>query len=150
MRGIFKRWGRVPSLASVVALVAAVIAVSGTAIAFPDGKQPSTKAPNAIDYRNLHLKFGWHGSAGAFKPQAGKDGFGVVHLRGGVEGGTAQQTFRLPKSFRPKHAVVVTVYGGGPEPATLDIHDDGRGFLLGASTSFPASAHLDGVTFSTK
>jgi hypothetical protein len=148
---IFRRMGRRPSPASVLALVAVVLAVSGTAIALPGGKPVSTKAGDALDYGNLKLTFDWiSGPAGTFKPQAAKDNFGVVHLRGGVEGGTAQQAFRLPKGLRPKHAVVMTVYGGGPEPATLDVHDDGKGFLIGATTSFPASASLDGVTFSTK
>jgi hypothetical protein len=150
MSTIIKRLGRGPSPASVLALAAVVIAVSGTAIALPTGKPASTKAASTLDYRNLKLTFGWHSSAGKFKPQAAMDGFGVVHLRGGVEGGTAQQAFRLSKRFRPKHAVVTTVYGGGPDPATLDIHDDGKSFLIGATTSFPASASLDGVTFSKK
>jgi hypothetical protein len=79
-----------------------------------------------------------------------KDPFGIVHLRGMLcEGGSGQNMFQLPTSYRPlrqKTFIVASSATGGV--VRIDVFPDGfvKHFTAGASTTYVS---LEGIMFDT-
>lgn len=71
-----------------------------------------------------------------------KDPWGVVHLKGVIDGGTNDTVFTLPPGYRPSRNLLVVIHRQSG-PSSLIVRADGTlAPLLG-----PNNASLDGVRF---
>jgi hypothetical protein len=122
----------------------------GLAGAYPN---PSLAAPEAwheIGAPGEPAFFsGWANEAPGSEATAGyyEDPFGIVHLKGSINGGIGDTVFILPVGYRPAHVVTEPVFCSScTSPAYVLLYDTGRvaveeGAATGSSTS------LDGITF---
>ena len=159
--------------ALLVAVVAVFVALSGIAGALPgkksvdknDLKKNVVKSKNVgkdaltggdIKESTLNLPAGslpgiTYQQAGPI--QYGKDGFGVVHLRGSATGASIGSTFaNLPAGFRPPSTQLFAAVGGFSSPCAVQVGDDGTVKLFGqggAGGCNPLVVSVDGITFST-
>lgn len=105
-----------PSAGTVIATVALLIALSGTAAGLPRHLAASNVAhgtyasASPLAYTQLTLKNGWLPSPFSTRsPAVAKDSFGIVHFKGAMSNGTTSNAFRLPSEFRPNKDVYVPV-----------------------------------------
>jgi hypothetical protein len=81
--------------------------------------------------------------------QYGKDGFGVVHLRGNATGIAIGGTIAtLPAGFRPAATGAFPVVGGFSSPCSVDVGSDGQVRLFGTGSCNTLVISVDGITFS--
>jgi len=114
-------------------------AVTAAKLAPPEGFR-EVGAPGQPGFQN-----GWHNyTAVAGYVTAGfyKDPWGIVHLKGMVDGGPNNVIFTLPPGYRPGKQLIVVVHRFSG-PASLTVRPNGEiSPLLGS-----ANASLDGITF---
>jgi hypothetical protein len=116
---------------------------------YPSPQLAAPETPQPITFEN-----GWHDYGLAYNPtRYYKDPFGIVHLSGGMSGGTLRGTaFTLPEGYRPcgvaLFAVLSTDGGGGAGnivPASFWIYKNGQAYVQnGGSNAFVS---LEGITF---
>jgi hypothetical protein len=111
---------------------------------------------NPLTFAALPLLTGWDDTASFYGTNPagyGKDGFGIVHLRGGLRrvSGSSNFVAQLPAGFRPAGDVYEASWGyQANDVALLRITPDGiiRAFDSGgASTNVAQFTSLEGVTF---
>ena len=131
---------RLPSPALIISCVALFSALGGGAYA---ATSLSSSSPT---WHNGTYLNGWstYGSSYAHAGYA-KDSNGVVHLRGGVGGGSAEEVFQLPVGYRPTHYVYTTIYTEGGTQGSLEITPTGAVEPFGGSST--SYSGLDGVSF---
>jgi hypothetical protein len=154
--------GRRPTAASVIALVAVVCAMSGTAVAASGALQNGDKliAKHTLSgnrlrngtltasqlkqpvWHTMSLENGWAAfdTANYGAPEYAVDAQGFVHFRGAIKGDSASSgTFtQLPPGFRPAEVNVFlpaasTNGSGGPQDVVLDVQN--TGFVTAEVTS---------------
>ena len=169
-------WKHRPSPAMVVALIALVVAMSGTAVAATNlvngDKLIAKHTLSANRLRNhtvtatqiktlrwhaLTLENGWTAFTGPYAatPAYAKDAFGFVHLRGTVDGSakTTNVIANLPPGFRPPstHAWVPASSTTGifdPQLVNLDIlNSDGSIAIYNGTGANDHFVSLEGVEF---
>ncbi len=132
---------RLPSPALIVACLALFAALGGGAYA------ATSSSSSSIHWKNAALKNGWTPYASGYAPAGyAKDSSGVVHLRGGIKGGTSGSiAFTLPKADRPHHALYLPIYTLDGSEGSLYISKGGHVEPFGSEVSGYTS--LDGVSF---
>jgi hypothetical protein len=131
---------RFPSPALTISCLALFAALGGSTYA------ATSINSSSVHFRDAALENGWvHSSA---TPPVGyaKDSEGIVHLRGGIAGGSSGTVaFVLPRALRPRHILYPVIAGGGPTVAFLTIRPNGSVALTGSGVN--SFAGLDGVSF---
>jgi len=167
-------WSHRPSPAMVVALIALVVATSGTAVAatgLVTGNSLIAKHTlsgnrlrnhtvtglqiKALVWHPLTLENGWvwNGLGYGPAPQYAKDHQGFVHLRGTMDGSgqTSNVCATLPAGFIPPNGAWVTVGATNgvfdPHIVNLDIANDGSISVENGPGANDAFVSLDGVEF---
>jgi len=119
-----------------------------------NGKEGPPGPANLLVFSPLSLQNGWVDTLSLYDTNPvgfARDGFGVVHLRGGVANGTANPIGTLPLGDRPLHEVYAISWGFNAEsPAFVRIDPSGEIFLFdqgGTVTKVKAFGSLEGVTF---
>jgi hypothetical protein len=139
------------SYANVMATIAVFgVIAGGTAVALPDRDSGPRERP--VTFKQLNMLNGCEVfSETLFRPSAGKDSSGIVHLRGVMYGCDPDETlFRLKPKLRPKKSTwsVVVVNGG---LGAVYVNPDGTGHftnVAAATNGDPTeSIFLDGITF---
>jgi hypothetical protein len=132
---------RLPSPALVLSCFALFAALGGGAYA------ASSIGSSSISWHNATLLNHWTRSGTEFAPASyAKDSLGVVHLRGGISGGTSYtKAFALPHGLRPNHVVYLPAVTNDGVGATVIVFPDGRVVPYGGNAS--AFTSLDGVSF---
>jgi hypothetical protein len=138
--GITRLRLRFPSPALIFSCLALFAALGGSTYA------ATSIGSSTIHFQNATLKNGWVHSSHTPPPGYAKDSVGVVHLRGGIAGGSSGTVaFVLPRALRPKHILYPVIVGSGPSAAFLTIRPNGSVALTGSGVS--SFAGLDGVSF---
>jgi hypothetical protein len=167
---MFSRLKENASLAALaLAVIAMFIAIGGVAGALPgknsvdsaDIKKNSVKSSDikndgvtGTDVKESTLKLGGGALPGinyqaAGPIQYGKDGFGVVHLRGSATGASLGNTFAtLPDGFRPSATQLFAAVGGFSSPCAVQVGNDGAVKLFGTGSCNTLVISVDGITFS--
>lgn len=163
-----------PSPALIVAVIALVAALAGTALAGTDGltkavtkskvkKIAKTQADKRIDARVLkHEPLHLIGAAGepAFQNEwsnygtsyssAGfyKDPSGIVHLQGTMNDTTDNSVaFTLPAGYRPGEDLYMPAAGDGPVAANLVVQSDGDVYPDCAGPNCAPAIGIDGLSY---
>ena len=142
--------------ANVMATIAVFgVIAGGTAVALPDGDGGPAKRP--VKFKALTTLNGCGSySENLFRPSAGKDSSGIVHLRGGLGGCDDAEDdvlFRLKPKLRPAKETwaVVPVNGG---LGAVYVQPDGTGHftdVAAATVGDPSEViFLDNVSFPAK
>ena len=125
--------------------VAAGGALTGT---YPSPQLAAPEAPQTIIFQNSWHDYGLAANPAAFY----KDPLGIVHLSGGMAGGTLHATaFTLPAGYRPAGVGVFGVLstdgagGGNIVPATLVVFNNGWAYVQNGGNN--AFVSLEGITF---
>jgi hypothetical protein len=157
-----KRYIRRPSPALVVAMLALVVAMSGTAFAVTQNGD-TLITPRTLSGDRLRLNtvtggeitnLGWGGiilqngwAVGTRHPEAAVDVQGIVHLKGVVTGnGTAATIGTLPKSAAPTSPIYLTARNN--KGATVGIILQSTGSIVVQGTLGPnMHISLDGLTY---
>jgi hypothetical protein len=143
-----------PSKATVLALLALTVSLSGMGLAF--GRGASNQAPTAaaaVHWHALTLQNGWvYAGFGSYHAAYYKDSGGVVHLRGSLSSGTPYPTaaFRLPLAARPVHTLWLTVYALSGASGGLVIYPNGQAKAFddtGTNSDVIGYTSLDGISF---
>ena len=131
---------RLPSPALILSCVALFAALGGGAYA------ATSSSSSSITWKKATLGNGWKNIGGSYAPASyAKDSLGVVHLRGGVYGGTSPFVFTLPKNLRPKHFLALLADTHASIGEELDITPSGTvSAPNGDNTGFTS---LDGISF---
>ena len=133
---------RLPSPALILSCLALFVALGGSTYA------ATSIGSSSIHFTNATLKNGWHNFADGYAPAGyAKDSLGVVHLRGGISGGTSGvPAFLLPSGMRPTHHLDITVFtNAGTAVGYISVSTAGQVTPIGVyAASFTA---LDGVSF---
>ncbi len=130
-----------PSPALILSCLALFAALGGSTYA------ATSSGSSSIHFTNATLMNGWK-KVGVHYAPAGyaKDSLGIVHLRGGIDGGTGGTVaLVLPKGLRPSHSIFPVVAGGGITVGQLEIKPTGKVAPIGSGVSSFTS--LDGVSF---
>lgn len=116
---------------------------------YPSPQLAAPEAPRPITFEN-----GWHDYGLAYNPaRFYKDPLGIVHLSGGMTGGTLHMTaFTLPEGYRPVGVALFPVLStdgaggsGNIVPACFFIYRNGTAYVQnGGSNAFVS---LEGITF---
>jgi hypothetical protein len=131
---------RLPSPALIISCVALFSALGGGAYA---ATSLSSSSPTWHNATYLH---GWTTYGGTYAPAGyAKDSNGVVHLRGGVSGGSAEEVFQLPVGYRPTHYIYTTIYTVSGSQGSVEITPTGD--VLAFGTGATGYSGLDGVSF---
>jgi hypothetical protein len=106
-------------------------------------------AKSALGFTELTLQNGWtSGALGTHAPAAALIN-GIVHLQGGISGGSSASAFTLPPALRPATDVYVPISLCGAEKGRLHIRSSGvvtiDPFAAGAAAQCFTS--LDGASF---
>jgi hypothetical protein len=130
---------RLPSPALIISCVALFSALGGGAYA------ATSLSNSTVTWHNASYQHGW-GLFGAGYAPAGyaKDSTGVVHLRGGISGGSGC-AFTLPAGDRPIHDLYLPIYTDGATEGSLHVYANGCVDPFG--TDATAYSGLDGVSF---
>lgn len=123
------------------------------------GAVPSAESPTTI----TSLSNGWQSWGAGYTPRYWRDPFNVVHLMGGLKGGTVSvgtdsvMIFRLPPGYRPSQIqyfpIVSTNSSNVPiggaylevcGPPTCAFDDVGKVAVFGADNAYIS---MDGITF---
>lgn len=101
------------------------------------------RIPTQEAWKALPMVNSWKNTGGVYNP-AGywKDSFGVVHLRGAINGGNQKIICTLPTGYRPAYQECLGYIAGGSF-GRLDIQADG----VISQNSFTGNCILDGLTF---
>ena len=142
-----------PSKATVLALLALTVSLSGTGFAF--GRAASNQAPTsaaAVQWHTLTLVNGWvYADYDSYHAGYYKDSGGIVHLRGSMSSGTPfpSAAFRLPLGARPAHPLWFPVYALNGAPGALAIYPTGwaKAFDNNGNANVTGFTSLDGVSF---
>jgi hypothetical protein len=140
-----------PSKATVLALLALTVSLSGTGFAFGRGAsdQASTAAA-AVQWHALTLRSGWvYADYDSYHAAYYKDSGGVVHLRGSLSSGTTGAAFRLPLAARPSHTLWLSVYALNGSTGGLEIVPAGWAYAFDDNSNANVSGYtsLDGISF---
>ena len=139
---------RRPSPATAIAIVALVIALTGTAGAAIDSSAP--RAP--LTYTNLTLVNGWQAyGSGTRTPSAAIGSDGIVHLRGAMYQDPAgtELAMTLPLKFRPSGLIYVPVDMCNATNGRLYIYKTGKTYVEGefGDADSQCFTSLEGVSF---
>ena len=143
-----------PSKATVLALLALTVSLSGAGLAF--GRGASNQAPTAataVQWHALTLNNGWvYAGFDSYHAAYYKDAGGVVHLRGSLSSGTPYPAaaFRLPLGARPAHTVWVPLYAVNGSTGGLVIYPTGWAKAFddsGTNSDVVGYTSLDGISF---
>lgn len=113
---------------------------------------PQLAAPETL--QSITFENGWHDYGLANNPtRYYKDPFGIVHLSGGMSGGTLHGTaFTLPGGYRPSGIALFAVLstdssggGGNIVPASFFISSTGQAYVQNGGNN--AFVSLEGITF---
>lgn len=126
--------------------VAAGGALTGT---YPSPQLAAPEATQTITFENGWFDYGLASNPTAFY----KDPFGIVHLSGGMSGGTLHaRAFTLPAGYRPVGVAVFGALstdgaggGGNIVPATLVIFNNGWSYVQNGGNN--AFVSLEGISF---
>ena len=131
---------RLPSPALVLSCVAMFTALGGGAYA------ATTLSQATMQWHNATMLDGWTRLSPSAPAGYAKDSNGVVHLRGGIQGGTTDAAaFRLPVGYRPSHELWLLIYTQDGVPGALTITPAGLVIPFGQNANQFSS--LDGVSF---
>jgi hypothetical protein len=140
-----------PSKATVLALLALTVSLSGAGLAFGRGasnQEPAAAA--AVQWHALTLKSGWvYAGSDSYHAAYYKDPGGVVHLRGSLSSGTTGAAFRLPLAARPSHTLWLSVYAFQGSTGGLEILPNGWAYAFDDNSNVNVSGYtsLDGISF---
>ena len=145
---------RRPSSATVLAVLALAVSLSGTGFAFGRSASNQQAQPQAVSvtWHALTLKNGWvYADYDSYHAGYYKDSGGIVHLRGSLAGGTAYPAvvFRLPVGARPNHTLWLPIYAVNGSSGGLEIDPDGRAKVFDDNSGSDVNgyASLDGISF---
>jgi hypothetical protein len=120
----------------------------------PQGEKGDPGPAEPLSFTALPLSSGWEdGHLNTNSAGYAKDGFGVVHLRGGVRrsSGSGNVVGRLPAAFHPPVNVFTVTWGYLSRPAFIQITPDGYIYVFdqdgGSDTNASKFTSLEGVTF---
>lgn len=121
-------------------------ALTGT---YPNPQLAAPETPQEITFQNGWYDYGLAGNSARFY----KDPFGIVHLSGGMAGGTLHATaFTLPVGYRPSGVALFSVLstdsaggGGNIVPASFFVFSNGWAYVQNGGNN--AYVGLDGITF---
>ncbi len=141
-----KKIWKVPSPATVIAIVALLFATGGGAVV-----AQTTQRASSPSFTKLTLQNGWTSSPfGTRKPAVALDN-GIVVLKGGMATtGTNPVPFTLPSSFRPSGVVFIPVDMCNATSGRLQIEPTGVVTVQAQGGAFSNAAcftGLDGVSF---
>ncbi len=120
------------------------------------GKEGPAGPANPLTFSPLPLLNSWIDAAGTFSTTPvgyARDGFGVVHLQGGVigEASSTNLVAELPAADRPKHEIYAISWGFNTNsPAFVNVRTNGIIAVWdqkAETTNVKKFASLDGVTF---
>jgi hypothetical protein len=130
-----------PSPALIISCLALFAALGGGAYA------AASANTTTVSWHNATLGHGWKRYGPTYAP-AGytKDANGIVHLKGGISGGSSGTTaFVLPRGYRPSHDLGLPVYTYIGTEGSLSIYPNGDVQPSGSDAG--AYTGLDGVSF---
>lgn len=131
---------RLPAPALIISCVALFSALGGGAYA------ASSLSNSTLQWHNApSLVNGWSRYGNTYAPAGyAKDSSGIVHLRGGISGGSGF-AFTLPPGDRPSHYIYTTIYTVSGSQGSLEIFPNGHVYPFGTGAS--GYSGLDGVSF---
>ena len=132
-----------PSPALIVSCVALFSALGGGAYAATS----ITHTVTPVHWLNAATVNSWTLYASGYAPAGyAKDNNNVVHLRGGISGGSSGSTaFTLPVGYRPNHYLFLPIYTVSGSVGSVEITPAGAVEPFGSSAS--SYTGLDGISF---
>lgn len=120
------------------------------------GSQGAAATITPLTWSPLSLENGWtRYDNNVSPPSFTKDQFGMVHLRGGISGGSTNTVGTLPSGDRPQYDIYATNYGyAGLADESVVIEPDGAIVVwdVGTSASITNASQytsLENISFST-
>jgi hypothetical protein len=158
-----KRIVRRPSPASIVAILALVVASSGTAFAVASSQNGDTLiTKNTLSANRIRLNtitsaemsnLAWGGvilqngwAAGVRRPRAAVDAQGIVHLKGTVTGGNATTIGTLPHADAPTSTIYLSAHDKQGGTVGIVLLSNGS-MILQATVGPNMFVGLDGISY---